>query len=178
MGGSIDGPAFMSYLDIYNNPDAAHWPGCYEPPDFSYVDRLYSIRGAKELWNLSADIKYPVGAQGIPIPVNVLITASGGIDTWNGSFLDILDLRCDALIEVIFEKPDDAFINSIWGKLDNNVWKYAINLFADIHNDQVFDYFEEYFNPATQSGHIIYPAGGNKTNFQHKQNVVEPLILN
>jgi hypothetical protein len=172
--GAANGPTIDGYDNIFNNPSAAHWDGGYESPGLSYVDRLNILKGAKAIWDLRAQIHYPTPWWS---PDDVLVTASGGVDTWNGNYLDILDLRCDALIEVIYEKPG-TYISSVWGKLVSGVWRFAISLYATEHNDQDWSPgYSDNFNPATQSGHTT-PTGNTQTKFQHRQWIVEPAILN
>ncbi len=167
------GPTIDDYTNIADNPRAANWPGCYETPSLSYAQRLVILHEAVELLGFRAAISYPSGR----IPRNVLVTTSGGTATWNGDFSDIRQLRCDGLIEVIYEKPG-AYIGDVWGKRIDNVWRYAISTYAYVHNEQRFGrgVYSRYFNPATQSGRTT-PAGDTQTRFQHRQYVVEPAML-
>jgi hypothetical protein len=126
------------------------------------ADAVYALRGSNA---------YPGGSAN-----DVLVTASGGTATWNGLFTDIQVLRCCGFVEVIYEKPG-TYINHVWGKLDSGVWKYAISLYAALHNNQDYTWgYSNNFTPGTQSGHTT-PTGNTHTTFQHRQYVVEPAIL-
>lgn len=170
--GQANGPTIQPYTNITQEPGAAHWPGCYELPNMSYVDRLNALKAAKELYDLRAAISYPSG-----FATNVIVTQSGGTNTWNGAFSDIIELRCDGFIEAIFEKPG-SYLGNVWGKLDGGVWKYSLSLFAGLHNDQDYGFgFASNFTPATQSGHST-PTGNTATTFVHKSYVAEPGLRN
>ncbi len=170
--GDANGPTIQDYTNISDHPTASHWVGCYETANLSYVNRLNALKGAKALYDLRASIDYPPG-----VADDVLVTTSGGVDTWNGAFSDIEELRCDGFVEVIYEKPG-TYIGHVWGKLVSGVWGYAISIYATQHNDQDYTWgYSNNFNPGTQSGYTT-PTGNTQTQFQWKQWVVEPAILN
>ena len=163
-----DGPTIDEYTNISDHPTAAHWPGCYETVGLTYSQRLLILHEAEALYALHGAIRYPQ-------IINVIITTSGGTDTWNGSFDDITHLRCDGLIEVLYEKPG-AYIGHVWGKLYDGVYRFNISTYAFLHNQQNVIFWTRHLNPGTQSGRTT-PTGGATTRFQHRSHIVEPSIL-
>ena len=167
-----NGPTIDDFTNISAHPSASHWVGCFETAGLSYAQRLMILHEAIELYEYRGQIEY--AGTGMS---RVLVTTSGQENTWNGRYDDIVELRCDALIEVLYEKPG-AYIGNVWGKRHDNVWRYAISTHAFLHNSQKLgpSSHSSAFNPATQSGNTT-PTGETATQFERKTFIVEPGIL-